>query len=342
MTRLDPSPASRDADPAAEYHAATRRAALFDVSDRTELVVTGRDRAAFLHNFCTNDVKRLQPGEGCEAFVTSAKGRILSHILVFAEENSLWIDSDPGTQSALCDHLNRYVVTEDVEIADRTGERRAAFVCGPDSANALRKVLAVELDGTAMCAGARSARYSGGRIRRVPFAAVPGFLIAVAPAEFPALCERLHREGVDPAGPAVFEALRIEAVYPRYGIDISEEHLAQEAGRTPQAISFTKGCYLGQEPIARLDALGHTNRELRGLRFEESCMVPRLSPVFDATGAVQVGAVSSIALSYAADCRPVALAMLRTSAAAPGTRVQVRGVDGVNLPAVVFGPPSAV
>ena len=131
---------------------------------------------------------------------------------------------------------------------------------------------------------------------------------------------------VTPAGGAVFEALRIEAGFPLYGVDISEDNIAQEAGRTKQAISFTKGCYLGQEPIARLDAMGHVNRELRGMRLAEGPVPRGQTPVFDESGAQQVGTITSAAMSYA-DNKPVALAMLRAQATRPGTSVRVRHAD---------------
>jgi hypothetical protein len=129
--------------------------------------------------------------------------------------------------------------------------------------------------------------------------------------------------GIVPAGAAVFEALRIEAGFPRYGVDITDDNIAQEAGRTRQAISFTKGCYLGQEPIARLDAMGHVNRELRGVRLADGPVPLPMSAVFDEGGGQQVGTITSAALSYA-DNKPVALAMLKTHATRPGTNVQVR------------------
>lgn len=324
--------------PVEQYRAATEGAALFDVGDRALIEVTGRDRAAFLHSFCTNDIKRLQPGEGCEAFVTSVKGRILGHVLVFAERQSIWIVGDPGTQTALSEHLQKYVITEDVEFRDRTGDDRCALVCGPGVPGVLEEGLGVEIAGVGMCSAARTIVATDILTRRVPYIAGPAVLVRVPQGIFAALQENLANAGAVPAHGDVLEVLRIEAVWPRYGVDITEDHLAQEAGRTVQAISFTKGCYLGQEPIARLDALGHTNRELRGIRFEAPGEVAAGATVLDAAGAGEVGKISSTATNPVTNCA-VALAMLKTAANAPGTSVLARTSTGADIRGTVFGPP---
>lgn len=311
---------------------------MFDVSDRALIEVTGRDRASFLHNFCTNDIKRLQPGDGCEGFVTNLKGRILGHVLVFAEESSLWIDSDPGTQAALLQHLGRYLITEDVQLHDRTSEFGRLLVCGRQAPPVLSEAFDIDGASTAMCGRVDSAVRAGIGWRRVPVAVVPAFLIAVPPSAQAEFAQRLQMQNVALAGADIREVLRIEAVWPRYGVDITDDHLAQEAGRTAQAISFTKGCYLGQEPIARLDALGHTNRELRGIRFETPGEIPVGATVFNDAGAGEVGKISSVATDPVTSCA-VALAMLKTAANAPDTTVTARTSLGADIRGTVFGPP---
>ena len=123
-----------------EYVAATTQAAVFDLSDRTLLELSGSDRVRFLHNFCTNDVKRLKTGQGCEAFVPNVKGRVLGHVWIDATEPSLWIDADPAQAEHLVPHLERYVINEDVTIADRTADWGELLVVGPEAAERLRKL----------------------------------------------------------------------------------------------------------------------------------------------------------------------------------------------------------
>ncbi|MBL8849002.1 MAG: folate-binding protein YgfZ [Planctomycetaceae bacterium] len=326
---------------AEQYRAATERAAMFDVSDSAMIEVTGRDRATFLHSFCTNDIKKLQPGQGCEAFVTNVKGRIVGHVLVFAEDESLWIDGDPGTQAVLLGHLNRYVITEDVEFHDRTGEFARSLVCGPAAVVTLAEQFGVSAARNPMYGGQHGLILAEFGLRRVPWSVAPAFLFMHQAAAMTDLVAALRAANVVPANGDVLELLRIEAMWPRYGVDLTEDYLAQEAGRTAQAISFTKGCYLGQEPIARLDALGHTNRELRGIRFEMPGEVTAGTQVLDAIGAVEVGAISSVATHPVTNC-PVALAMLKTVANAPGTTVLARTPSGTDLRGVVFGPPPII
>ena len=178
------------------------------------------------------------------------------------------------------------------------------------------------------------------RIRRVPLTNVPGFLIATSAEHADRLRTDLESAGASRADAEVLEVLRIETVWPRYGVDITEENIAQEAGRTPQAISFTKGCYLGQEPIARLDALGHTNRELRGIHFEEPAEVAVGATVLDAAGSEQVGTITSAAVHPVTN-RPLALAMLKTAANAAGTSVCANTADGRRIAGAVFCAPTA-
>jgi len=321
--------------PAEQYRAATEGAAMFDVSDRALIEVTGRDRATFLHSFCTNDIKKLQPGgRGCEAFVTNVKGRILGHILVFAEKHHLTIDSDPGTQGALLAHLERYVITEDVQIRDISSQHGRLFVCGPAAGDALGEPLAIRTGDVPMFGPVMTDASAW----RVPFAVSRGWLAAVGGMK---AWEIAHLKDLKVAegDRDVLEVLRIEAMWPRYGVDITEEHLAQEAGRTSQAISFTKGCYLGQEPIARLDALGHTNRELRGIRCTAPGKVSAGAVVLDAGGAAEVGRVSSAAVNPVTSCA-VALAMVKTVANKPGTAVRVRSEGGEEIDGVVYASPA--
>lgn len=356
-------------DPRAEYAAARGEAALFDLSDRTQVELSGRDRAKFLHNFCTNEIKLLQPGQGCEAFVTNVKGRVLGHVFVFAAPESLWIESVAGAEDALVAHLDRYLIAEDVTIHRRTAECGELFVSGPRAAERLESA-GVAAAGAAPRehkpglprASAPATREPGlpqasdpatldalpryGHakieglehplfVRRVDLLGAMGYLLSVPRESLGDLWNRLAGAGISPAGAAAFHALRIEAGMPLYGIDISDDNLAQEVARTKQAISFTKGCYLGQEPIARVDALGHVNRELRGVKLASGPLPSAGDPVVGEDGK-QVGHVTSSAVSPADDL-PVALAYLRTKFTEPGTVVTVQA-QGEAVPATVFVP----
>lgn len=325
--------------PTEEYTAATTVAAVVDFSDHDLLELSGADRVKFLHSFCTNDVKRLSAGEGCEAFITNVKGRVLGHVWINATDSSLWLDAVADSAERLVPHLERYVINEDVSIADRSSEFGLLLVVGPDAAARLTQfgfeVAALD-DLDHLSADVAGTQY---RVRRFDVGPYRGYVLTTAREKLGDLWTGLCGVGVRPAGSEVWNALRIEAGLPIYGVDITDENLAQEVGRSATAISFTKGCYLGQEPIARLDAMGHVNRELRSLRLSAGPVPQVGASVFaDASLSQPVGTVTSAAYSFGSRT-PVALALLRSSVSAAGSTVFVKTEAG-GVGAEVFWRPT--
>lgn len=320
-------------DPVAEYTAAGNAAVLFDLADRTQLEITGGDRAAFLHNFCTNDINKLQPGQGCEAFITNVKGRVLGHVFVFAGPDSLWLDTVPGQEETLRAHLERYVITEDVTLTVQTSDWPCLFISGPAAQERLQScgIPAGELS----LGDHRLVEESFG-VGRVDWLGQPGFELGLHKSQVAAIWQRLVDGGIRPAGAAAFHTRRIAAAFPWYGSDVSEENLPQESGRSAQAVSFTKGCYLGQEPIARLDAMGHVNKELCVLRIDAGPLPAAGSAIRVAGDDADIGKVTSAA-RCAADAPAVALGYLRSAHTKPGTEVVVDAA-GNQLPACVIEP----
>lgn len=313
-------------EPAREARAARESAALFDFSDWSRVEIVGADRKSFLHNFCTNDVNALEPGGGCEAFLTNIKGRILGHVLVSERDDALRLVSVPGTAEAIVEHLDRYLISEDARLSNVSAEVAGLCLIGPAAADVLHEQFGVDAGALSMCANVRSGVVE---VLRVPFAPQPGYLLSTGNEAAADLWRQLTGAGVAPAGRDVWHVLRIAARFPLYGVDISEENIAQEANRTAQAISFHKGCYLGQEPIARLDALGHVNRLLCSVRFAAAGAALAVgTTVLDQQGGQEIGAIKSSAIDPV-DGRARALAMLKAGFAASGSKVAVRGPDGV-------------
>ena len=320
--------ASHFGSPEKEYQAARKSAAVFDLSNRDQIELSGTDRLKFLHNFCTNDIKGLQPNQGCEAFVTNVQSRILGHINAFHHGDSIWIDTAPGQAEEITRHLERYIILEDAHLLVRTQEFGSLYLSGPDATDILKQ-LDLEVEGLEefhqLSVSNSDARLT---VRRVDWFGQPGYLCSLQYVKIGEFWNRLIESGAVPAGQQVFDALRIESLYPIYGVDLSDANLAQEASRTAQSISFKKGCYLGQEPIARIDSLGHVNKEIRSIGLEGAWVPPAGAKVMFAgdDGPEEAGTITSAARSFG-KYPVVAMTVLRKSANAPGTEVELVADD---------------
>jgi folate-binding protein YgfZ len=325
-------------DATGPYHPPGEGFGLIDRSDRARVEVTGPDRAKFLHNLTTNEVKRLAAGRGCEAFVTSPQGKTIGYVILLAAEDRILVRSDPGGLELALAHLRKYGVFDDVTIEDRRAATFELHLLGAGCEDLVRGA------GGPVPEGPDYAHMFGeiGRLDCHPVWVVrespagwPG-LTLIGPANDAAvvLAELELASGV--AGvprldPSDFEALRIEAGTPVFGKDVTEKNLPQEFGRDDRAISFVKGCYLGQETVARIDALGHVNQVLKGLAFESGCEGPAPGTILEADGQ-RAGVITSVA-SAPWRGQSIGLGMIRTSHATAGTRLQVAGPSG-GAPAV--------
>jgi folate-binding protein YgfZ len=248
-----------------EYRALHEGAGVVDFADRTQIELRGPDRVKFLHALCTNDIRRLEPGSGCEAFLLDAKGHTLAHGCVFASEEALVFETVPRQADRLLAHLDRYLIREQVELENRGARDAELLVAGPKAADVLQAACGPFEHGPPQPNLAHlTLRRAAATIdlRRVKWIDPPAWLLSVPAAYLAQLWKDLLAAGASPCGTLAFERARIEAGYPWYGPDISDQNLPQEVNRDALAISFTKGCYLGQETVARIDALGHVNKKL--------------------------------------------------------------------------------
>lgn len=255
-------------DPVAEYAALMQTWGVADFSLRTQIEVRGSDRASFIHNLCTAHVKRLQAGQGTEAFITNVQGRTLGLVYVFCTPETLVLETVPGQAPALLPHLDRYHITEDVELLDRSDAWGELLVAGPQAAAGL-----AELTGAAPPAeylAHHEATLAGAPafVRRAAIVQGDCFLLGLPREHLPNVWQTLTEAGAKPVGNQAVEVARVEAGTPWYGVDLTDRNLPQELDRNDLAINFNKGCYLGQETVARLDALGHVNQTLCGLKFD--------------------------------------------------------------------------
>ena len=300
-----------------EYLALTESAGLADVSDRAFLELAGADRAKFLNNLCSNDVLRLTPGAGCEALLLNAKGRIVGHVFVYCSPEALVLDAAPGQAEKLTAHLDRYIIREKVELRDRTSEFAQLLLAGPQAVALLQRLGAPVPRETLSHAPAEIAGQPV-FLRRSGLTGPESFTIVCSASDKGAALKTLQEAGAEQCSNEAVEAARIEAGRPLYGQDISEDNLPQELDRNDRAINFTKGCYLGQETVARIDALGHVNRTLVGLRFSTSEPPPPGTEL--KAGDAVVGRVTSSAYSPRVNSA-IALGYVRAGHNQPGARL---------------------
>jgi len=324
-------------DPAREYEQVRSSCGLFDLSHRGKVELTGSEAASFLHNLSTNNINDLPLGAGCEAFLTTNKARMVEHVLIYHVRlhdgrDALWLDVPPGQAEKTIQHLDRYLISEQVEFADRTREFAHMHLAGPQAHLVLEKALLddvpelEELQHMIRTFGVNDTAH----IRRHSLLGVPGYDIVCLRARAENIWQMLTRCGGKPVGLKAYEVLRVEAGTPIQGVDFDETTFAPELNRTPQAICYTKGCYIGQEPIVMARDRGQINRRMMGLKLATG-PVPRGSLLH--RDGKEAGKVTSSVQSPLLGTG-IALATVRRSSWEPGTTVEVE-VDGQRHPAVV-------
>ena len=323
------------------YHAALASVVLLDRSDRVRIEIHGPDRAKFLHNLTTNDVKRLPLGQGIEAFVTTLQGKTLGYVTLLALPDHILVRADPGSEALLLPHFRKFGLFDDVDIVEPGQPAFDYHLAGP-AAEAILSQVAADLPppGELRHTLSTIAEKPVLIVRETPLG-LPGFSLSGDRAHAPQILEAIHRAQNSPDIPMLdtesAEILRIEAGTPVFLRDITPDNLPQEVARDSRAINFVKGCYLGQETVARIDALGHVNKTLRGLQWERTTDdLPPLGSSIEANGKI-VGAITSSAFSPRTG-GVVALAYLRASVEKAGTEVSVL-FGNARLAAVVIDLP---
>lgn len=307
-------------DDAIEYAAVRKGVGLIDRSHHSLLEVTGRDGATFLHAMLSNDVKSLQPGQGCGASLLDVHGKIQVIGLVWVLEDRILVVTPPDTAAKTLEALDRHLFAEKATIRDATGERSLLVLAGPGTPAAVERVAGVGLPGVPWS-------HVNGAVGGVPVRVVRGggelgetdAWIVSSASDGPRVGRALRDAGARPVGPAALEALRIEAGTPRFGADADDSVLLPEIPFA-SLLSSTKGCYPGQEVVVRIRDRGHVNRLLRGLVLEGDA-VPARGAEIRAEGA-PIGHVTSAAWSFTLE-RVIALGFVRRQHAEPGTAVTV-------------------
>ena len=281
------------------YDALRGGAAWMDVSTRGRIVGRGRDRVRLLHNITTNDVKKLAPGSGCYAFLLNPQGRIQADLLLFCFPDRLLLSVEPETREKVLQHIRRYIIADQVELEDVTAQLAEVALEGPAAEATLAAIGA-----PAPAAPFAHAPWENATIARASLTGEPGFRIFIPEGEKAGLIQRLEAAGAKPAGAEDARTVRIENEAPRYGEEIDDACLPQETGQM-HAVSFTKGCYIGQEIVERIRARGNVHRILRRIELPGAEPAsPRAEVETDGKPAVAMSSVYSpkfgkaIALAY--------------------------------------------
>jgi folate-binding protein YgfZ len=312
----------------AEHRTLTEGCGLLDRSERGKLALSGAGAAEFLNGQVTNELATLEPGQGCYAAFLTHKGKMLGDMRILAVAGAdadgradieLLLDTERVALQGLFDMIRRFKVGYAVELHKRTLERGLVSLIGPDAA---RVAGAEELPAQEHA----NAPLEIAGVETLAVRTDVGIDLICDAASTEPLCEALRRRGARGVSEGAVECLRIERGRPRYGVDLDDAVIPQEAGLNERAVSFTKGCYVGQETVARLHWRGKPNRHLRGLRLSapaETGWELRL-------GERSVGHLASTTLSPLFG--PIALALVRREAA-PGDTLSV-GEQGVTAEVV--------
>ena len=308
----------------AEYEAVRGGGAgLFDLSARGRVEVSGGEAVMFLNGMLTNDVAKLEEGAWMHAAFPNPQGRLLASVRVLRRGGAFLFDTEATTYPAVLKHLERFTFAGDFSVRDLTAETVILSVQG---------ARASEFVGAALGAGA--AATTRGRVTLAPFGegevtvirathtSEDGFDLFVEAADAESLRDALAKAGARPAGQDALEVLRVEAGIPRYGVDASDANVVLEVVDEAEAVSYTKGCYAGQEIIARIHWRGHVAKRLAGVIFDRDAEPPADARLRDCAEGREAGRITSTAFSPRLR-RRVALAIVKYDFLAPGTELKV-------------------
>jgi aminomethyltransferase len=323
-------------DAAAEYEAVRggAGAGLIDLSARGRVEVGGRDAVQFLNGLITNDVKTLAPGAWMEAAFPNPQGRLLAFARVWraAESSPFLFDTEPATRAVVFKNLERFSLAGDFQVADATGRTAQLSVQGARAASVVADALGAGVSLPARGRVAVSGRGGGIAVARATHTGEDGFDLVVGVEHAHELWDALAAAGARPVGQDALEVLRVEAGAARHGADVDESNVVLEAG-LDEAVSYTKGCYVGQEIIARIHWRGHVAKKLAGLvpaDAHDEGAGAALTPgakIRTADAGREIGRVTSVVFSPRLR-KQIALGVVKYDFLAAGTEVSIEGAGG--------------
>ena len=330
-------------DVSAEYAALRRSVGVLDLSYRSRVCVLGSDRQRFLNGQVTNNVKDLKTGEGCYAALVNSKGRMESDLNIHGLQDEILLDFEPGLTERVKTRLEKFIIAEDVEVVDVTQAYGLLSVQGPKAALILRSIdLGLDVPSRPFQHRTCDVLQVGEvYLMNRPRVGSTGYDLYVPASGLATIADRLipaaRNEDGRACGWAALEIARIEDGRPRYGQDMDESNLAPECGIEHEAISYTKGCYIGQEVIARIRTYGQVAKALRGLRLSNELKdLPAKGTKLFVEGR-QAGYTTSAVRSPSLD-QNIALGYVRKEVNQLGSKLVLRTTEGDSEVEVVALP----
>jgi folate-binding protein YgfZ len=312
-------------------------AGVIDLSSRGRLLVSGSEAVMFLNGLITNDLKTLALNSWMPAVFPNVQGRLLAAVRIIHRADGFLIDTENSTLETVTKLLERFTLAGDFRVTDLTSETAMLSIQGRNSAEVIRQALGEEAAGVDRQIVVTSQFENDGKVDiiRATHTAEDGFDLFVDADKAEALRGSLTQAGAQPVSPDTLEVLQIEAGIPRYGVDMDETNVVTETN-LDDAVSFTKGCYIGQEIIARIKYRGHVAKKLTGLVLENEIELTGDAKILSSDDK-EIGRVTSVTFSLRLG-RSIALGYVKYDYLAPGTSVRVVSAEKESQAVVVELP----
>lgn len=314
-----------------EFQALVSGSGVYDLSLRAKISLTGGDRVRWLNGMVTNNIRDLEPGRGVYAFLLNPQGHILGDLYAYNRGESVLVDTDQSQAEKILTVFDKYIIMDEVDVANVTDQLTTIGIAGPRSGEVLRAAGFDVPELKALQFVATAWQQIGVTLVRGDNSCVESFELWLSHGDRGKVYQALVKAGARPVDTSALELLRIAAGIPRYGVDIRERDLPQETEQE-RALNFSKGCYVGQEIVERIRSRGQVRRKFIGLEFNGSLAAPGSKIQVEGKDAGEITSAASLPASGGE--RRVALGYIRREAATPGKQVEADGMAAtvVNLP----------
>lgn len=308
-----------------QYKSAKSNGAIIDLSNRALIEVNGKDAVSFLHRMLTNDIKNIKSGSGCYACLLNAQAKIIADMNVFVENERTWLAMESSITEKVIGVLEKFTVTDDVTFTNQSKELSILAILGPKAEDAVKTLFNSDYPKEIFSHGPSKAKDFDCRIFCISLFGFKTWCIVIPSQEKSKALEKIKSAaqplGISQIESEIIQILRVESGTPRYGIDLTEDIILPEVKLIePKAVSFTKGCYPGQEIVARIDSRGKFAKQLTGI-IVAGDKIPNLGDKIQKSGK-EIGRITSAVFSPALS-KPLALGFVASDYLQVGTEIEI-------------------